>query len=70
MLSSLEVIHPHKLDFGITKCIYLGISLTHKWHKCMEKSGRVYISKDVIFNEVEFPYPTLQSESSLPLRSL
>lgn len=72
-LRSLETLlrpyQQHKLDFRSDKCIYLGISPTHKRHKCVDKSGRIYVSKDVTFSEVEFPYPLLQRESSLPTSS-
>lgn len=43
----------------MTKCVYLGISPQHKGHKCLAPSGRVYVSKDVLFNECRFPYPFL-----------
>lgn len=32
---------------------------SHKGHKCLNSDGRVYISKDVLFNEYRFPYPHL-----------
>lgn len=53
----------------------MGYSTSHKGYKCLSPSGRVYISKDVIFNESKFPYgdlfesssPSSQSNSSLTL---
>ncbi|KAL5780783.1 hypothetical protein ACOSQ2_011520 [Xanthoceras sorbifolium] len=52
-----------------------GYSLQHKGYKCLHPSGKVYISRNVIFHEFDFPYPTLFSsksdasnvQSSLPL---
>jgi hypothetical protein len=39
------------------QCIFLGYSQFHKGFKCLEpKSGRVYISRDVIFDESVFPF--------------
>jgi len=34
----------------------LGSSNSHKGYKCLDASGRIFISKDVVFNEVKFPY--------------
>lgn len=48
-----------KLQFRSTECVYLGPSPRHKGHKCLSPDGRIYISKDVLFNEIKFPYPTL-----------
>lgn len=48
----------HKLDFKTTKHVNLGVTPTHKGHKCLHPDGRIYVSKDVVFNEAEFPYST------------
>ncbi|MCH82167.1 retrovirus-related Pol polyprotein from transposon TNT 1-94, partial [Trifolium medium] len=40
-------------------CVYLGISPQHKGHKCLDANGRIYISKDVVFHESQFPYTNL-----------
>lgn len=42
----------------------MGLSPQHKGHKCLAPSGRIYISKDVLFNENLFPYPNLFSTTS------
>lgn len=39
--------------------MYLGISPQYKGYKCLSKTGKVYISKDVIFHEHLYPYQTL-----------
>lgn len=59
----------HKLDFRSDKFIYFGISPTHKGHKCMDKIWKIYVSKDVTFNDFEFSYPQLHNGASLPTRS-
>lgn len=37
----------------------LGYSAHHKGYKCMAPDGKIYISKDVIFNEIRFQYTSL-----------
>ena len=32
-------------------------------YKCLAADGRIYISKDVIFSEIRFPFPSLMGES-------
>ena len=49
-----------KLMFRSTKCVFLVYSSQHKGVKCLEVStGRVYISRDVVFNETQFPFADL-----------
>ena len=54
----------HKLEFRSSECVFFGYSLSHKSYKCLSSSGRIFISKDVIFNEYQFHYPTLFSSST------
>lgn len=60
----LRPYNQHKLDFKSLKCVYLGISSTHKGHKCMNKDGRIFISKNSNFNEEEFPYMIFQTQTT------
>ncbi|KAL5563628.1 hypothetical protein UlMin_033375 [Ulmus minor] len=46
----------HKFQFHSTKCVFLGYSESHKGYKCLSSTGRIYISRHVIFNELEFPF--------------
>lgn len=43
---------------------------THKGYKCLSASGRIFISKDVVFNELRFPYCDLFSQKPVSSSSL
>ncbi|TXG57782.1 hypothetical protein EZV62_015611 [Acer yangbiense] len=53
----------HKLDFHTQKCVFIGYSSCHKGYRCLNKSGKVYISRNVVFNGLEFPYKAIFSPS-------
>jgi hypothetical protein len=66
--------NPHKLAFRSKKCIFLGYSSNHRGYRCLDFStnhrgyrcldfstNRVYISRDVVFNEQDFPAKTSPS---------
>lgn len=46
----------HKLQFRSSNCVYLGFSSNHKGYKCLSSTGRIYISRNVIFDEDDFPF--------------
>ena len=46
----------HKLGFWSVQCTFLRYSLTHKGYKCLDPSGKIFISRDVIFYEHLFPF--------------
>ncbi|BAB90546.1 putative rice retrotransposon retrofit gag/pol polyprotein [Oryza sativa Japonica Group] len=66
-------LHPyntHKLQFRSKQCVFLGFSTHHKGFKFLDvSSGRVYISRDVVFDENVFPFSTLHSNAGARLRS-
>lgn len=46
-----------KLEFRSKQCVFLGYSSMHKGYKCLHiPSNRVYISRDVVFDENMFPF--------------
>ena len=54
----------HKLQFRSTRCAFLGYSPLHKG--CLDiSSGRVYISRDVVFDESIFPFSELHENAPL-----
>lgn len=60
--------------FWSKPCIFLGYSSTHKGCKCLDpQSQRIYISRDVTFNEASFPFtkpkPTLLNPPEIPASS-
>ena len=46
-------------------CLFLGYSTSHKGYKYLSPSGKLFISKDVIFNESRFPYTELFESSTI-----
>nr|KYP50444.1 Retrovirus-related Pol polyprotein from transposon TNT 1-94 [Cajanus cajan] len=52
----LKPYNQHKLQFHTTKCVFLGYSGSHKGYKCLNSTGRIFISRHVVFNEHHFPF--------------
>jgi histone deacetylase 1/2 len=66
---NLRPYNRHKLEFRSKQCVFLGYSNLHKGFKCLEiSSGRVYISRDVVFDENEFPFSKLHPNAGARLR--
>jgi hypothetical protein len=62
--------HSHKLQFRLKQCVFLGYNDLHKGYKCLDlSSGRIYISRDVIFDEKVFPFSNLHPNARDRLRS-
>ena len=58
--------HPfnkHKLQFRSTVCTFIGYNLNHKGYKCLDSNGKLYISRDVIFDETTFPFAQTDQSS-------
>jgi hypothetical protein len=66
---NLRPYNRHKLEFRSKQCVFLGYSNMHKGFKCLEiSSSRVYVSRDVVFDETEFPFSKLHSNAGARLR--
>jgi transposase InsO family protein len=54
---NLRPYNSNKLQPRSIRCVFLGYSPIHKGYKCLHiSSGRVYISRDVVFEEKIFPF--------------
>uniref|UniRef100_A0A803PEU8 Integrase catalytic domain-containing protein n=1 Tax=Cannabis sativa TaxID=3483 RepID=A0A803PEU8_CANSA len=52
--SNLRPYNKVKLQYRSQPCTFMRYSLAHKGYKCLSNYGRVYISKDVLFDELVF----------------
>jgi len=67
---NLRPYNSKKLEFRSKQCVFLGYSPLHKGFKCLApKDGRVYISRDVVFDETIFPFAALHPNSEARIRS-
>ncbi|KAF7802369.1 histone deacetylase [Senna tora] len=55
------------VDFKKMIELQTGYSTVHKGYKCLAPDGRIYISRDVKFDEVSFPYKNTSSTPSIPV---
>jgi hypothetical protein len=59
---NLRPYNTHKLQFRYTCCVFLGYNNLHKGYECLDVlAGRVYISRDAVFDENVFPFAALHS---------
>jgi hypothetical protein len=65
---NLHPFNARKLEYRSVQCAFLGYSNLHKGFKCLDiNSGRLYISRDVIFDETIFPFAKLHSNAGMRL---
>ena len=60
----LRHLNSNKFQPRSTPCIFLGYATSHKGYFCLNPTtGRVYISRNVVFAEITFPFQALTSHS-------
>jgi histone deacetylase 1/2 len=60
----------HKLQFRSKQCVFIGYSGSHKGYKCLDiSSGRLYISHDIVFDEMVFLFASLHDNAGACLHS-
>lgn len=61
----LRPYNQHKLEFRSKQCVFLGCSSLRKGYKCLHvPSNRVYISRNMVFDENVFPFSALPVTST------
>ncbi|TXG71386.1 hypothetical protein EZV62_006321 [Acer yangbiense] len=53
----------HKFDYHTSKCVFIGYSMSYKGYQCLHPSGKIFVFRNVVFNEMEFPYKQLFGSS-------
>jgi histone deacetylase 1/2 len=67
---NLRLYNTRKLQFRSKRCVFLGYCNQHKGFKCLNiATGRIYISRDVVFDEHVFPFAQLHPDAGARLRS-
>ena len=67
---NLRPYNTKKLSFRSTRSVFLGYSSLHKGFKCLDPTtGRIYISRDVVFDEEVFPFASMHSNAGARLRN-
>ncbi|KAD4178089.1 hypothetical protein E3N88_26680 [Mikania micrantha] len=57
----LRPYNAHKMEFRSTPCVFLGYSSQHHGYRCLDpETDRIYIARHVRFNELCFPFKSLQ----------
>ncbi|KAD7116530.1 hypothetical protein E3N88_03798 [Mikania micrantha] len=57
----LRPYNAHKMEFRSTPCVFLGYSSQHHGYRCLDpETDRIYIARHVCFNELCFPFKSLQ----------
>jgi hypothetical protein len=68
---NLRPYNNRKLSFRSIRCVFLGYSPDHLGFKCLDRStGRIYISRDVVFDETIYPFSIDHSQNSQPTEDL
>jgi histone deacetylase 1/2 len=66
---NLRPYNTKKLSFRSAQCVFLGYSSLRKVFKCLEpNTGRIYVSRDVVFDEEVFPFASMHSNAGARLK--
>lgn len=66
----LRPYNAHKLDYRSHICTFIGYSTNHKGYLCFHRpSSRVYVSRNILFDETVFPFRDSLSSPSTILSS-
>lgn len=58
----------HKLQPRSVRCVFVGYAPHYKAYKCLDPlTGRIYVSRHVIFHENIFPYSAIKHRSHVPV---
>jgi hypothetical protein len=61
---NLRPYNSHKFSIWSKPCVFQGYSSHHKGYKCFHsETGRIFISRDVIFHEEVFPFSHAKTNS-------
>jgi hypothetical protein len=67
---NLRPFNTNKLQFRSKQYVFLGYSNLNKGFKCLDvAAGRVYISRDVVFDETVYPFSKLNPDAGTHLRA-
>lgn len=68
MLASLICDHITLINFNFkyVKCTIFGYSPCYKGYKCLDYSGKLYISRSVLVDEFSFPFQSLPLSTTVP----
>jgi hypothetical protein len=67
---NLRPYNTKKVQFCSKRCVFLGYNNSHKGFKCLDPSeGRIYISRDIVFDENVFPFSDLHPSAGARLRA-
>jgi hypothetical protein len=67
---NIRPFNTHKLQFCSKQCMFLGYNNLHKGFKCLDViGGSVYISRDVMFDEIIYPFAKMNPNAGTRLQS-